>query len=430
MGQSRNENILENMLGAHNPLGEPQSREEALLMQILEQGGGGGSSTLAGLTDVSVTSPSNEQILKYDGETGKWVNDNIENEIELSKTAGPSSIVSFISETDMPLKSVLADIVATGGNGTPDNPNPINGYSSANITRCGVNLWELSDDTKNDSQACTYNYENNGVKVTASASYARVSYVYKVKVGQPYTISFYGSGTANFLNVYYGNSTSWGDSYGRSVLNSTRTKYTKTITPTTDTLFVGFYATNTGTTGDMVIEDFMLEIGSTASDTFTPYNGDTVTIAFGQTVYGGVLDVTRGKMHVTKGYGLLDGTVNPFASNFGVGGYVGYTPSSLGIDNMKADTLFVSNCYQNTGPNKISVYGGNILINDSRFGSTINSLADWNDWLTNTSNVQFIYELATPFDIDLTPEVISAIVGTNNVFADCGQTEVKYLAEG
>lgn len=37
MGQSRTENILENMLGASNPLGEPQSREEALLMQLLEK---------------------------------------------------------------------------------------------------------------------------------------------------------------------------------------------------------------------------------------------------------------------------------------------------------------------------------------------------------------------------------------------------------
>lgn len=37
MGQSRNENILENMLGASNPLGAPQSREEALLMQLLEK---------------------------------------------------------------------------------------------------------------------------------------------------------------------------------------------------------------------------------------------------------------------------------------------------------------------------------------------------------------------------------------------------------
>ncbi|MBR2246055.1 MAG: hypothetical protein IJ880_03365 [Bacilli bacterium] len=37
MGQSRNENILENILGASNPLGAPQSREEALLMQLLEK---------------------------------------------------------------------------------------------------------------------------------------------------------------------------------------------------------------------------------------------------------------------------------------------------------------------------------------------------------------------------------------------------------
>lgn len=39
--QSRNEAILQNILGANNVLGEPQSRIEALLMQILEQGGGG-----------------------------------------------------------------------------------------------------------------------------------------------------------------------------------------------------------------------------------------------------------------------------------------------------------------------------------------------------------------------------------------------------
>lgn len=37
MGQSRTENILENMLGASNPLGEPQSREETLLMQLLDK---------------------------------------------------------------------------------------------------------------------------------------------------------------------------------------------------------------------------------------------------------------------------------------------------------------------------------------------------------------------------------------------------------
>lgn len=37
--QSRNEAILQNMLGANNVIGEPESRIEALLIQILEQGG-------------------------------------------------------------------------------------------------------------------------------------------------------------------------------------------------------------------------------------------------------------------------------------------------------------------------------------------------------------------------------------------------------
>ena len=34
--ESRNEAILQNILGADNPLGEPLSRIEALLMQLLE----------------------------------------------------------------------------------------------------------------------------------------------------------------------------------------------------------------------------------------------------------------------------------------------------------------------------------------------------------------------------------------------------------
>ena len=37
MGLSRNEDILENLLGAQNELGDPQSRIEALLMQIVDQ---------------------------------------------------------------------------------------------------------------------------------------------------------------------------------------------------------------------------------------------------------------------------------------------------------------------------------------------------------------------------------------------------------
>lgn len=55
--QSRVEAILQNMLGANNALEEPQSRNEKLLMEILEQGAGGGGG--GGSEDFAITDTSN-----------------------------------------------------------------------------------------------------------------------------------------------------------------------------------------------------------------------------------------------------------------------------------------------------------------------------------------------------------------------------------
>lgn len=50
------------------------------------------------------------------------------------------------------------------------------------------------------------------------------------------------------------------------------------------------------------------------------------------------------------------------------------------------------------------------------------------DLFTAIGTITFVYPLETPFDIDLTPEVISAVVGENNVWHDAnGDTEVKFL---
>lgn len=44
------------------------------VMDEISQGGGGGSSTLAGLNDVNISSPTDGQALVYDNATQKWVN--------------------------------------------------------------------------------------------------------------------------------------------------------------------------------------------------------------------------------------------------------------------------------------------------------------------------------------------------------------------
>ena len=154
------------------------------------------------------------------------------------ETVGPADICTFETTLPEPLQSVLVNVEATGGNGTPDNPIPINGYTEANITA----------------------------------------------------------------------------------------------------------------------------------------NGNTYTIAFGQTVYGGVLDVTRGKL-------------KPCIE------YPSYNGETLSGRWLSSEAKYI----EGTTP---------------PIGSQVVSLDDYGS------------------DIDLTPEVISAVVGTNNVFADCGETTVKYLKAG
>lgn len=45
---------------------------------------------------------------------------------------------------------------------------------------------------------------------------------------------------------------------------------------------------------------------------------------------------------------------------------------------------------------------------------------------TAMSGIQLVYELATPTTCHLTPQEVRTILGTNNIWADTGDIEVKF----
>ena len=45
------------------------------------------------------------------------------------------------------------------------------------------------------------------------------------------------------------------------------------------------------------------------------------------------------------------------------------------------------------------------------------------------TGVQFVYELAEPIEIQLTPQQVNSLLGANNIWADTGDTEVEYRAD-
>ena len=158
-------------------------------------------------------------------------------------------------------------------------------------------------------------------------------------------------------------------------------------------------------------------------------NGDVITIAFGQTVYGGVLDVTRGKLHVTHGFadmGNLSWTYEPATATIPFGLFRALPrPKPILSGDIK------SSCY-------LGVIKVTSALNNLECAITGTTAYPWvrvrddayTDAISFTASVtgqNIVYELATPFDIDLTPKVISAVVGTNNVYSDTnGDTTVKF----
>ena len=50
-------------------------------------------------------------------------------------------------------------------------------------------------------------------------------------------------------------------------------------------------------------------------------------------------------------------------------------------------------------------------------------MSTWENYIQN-NDVEFVYELATPIEYDLTPQQINTLLGINNIWADTGNIEL------
>ena len=116
-----------------------------------------------------------------------------------------------------------------------------------------------------------------------------------------------------------------------------------------------------------------IEQGSAAT-TYAPYQVDTYTSDFGQTVYGGTLDWNTGVLTATHG--------------------------------------------------QIAAYAG-----ESLPGAWISDRDVYADGAMPTTGAQVVYELATPQTIQLTPQEIAALEGLNSLYSSTGDTAVAGRAD-
>jgi len=144
-------------------------------------GGGGGSTTLVGLTDVTITSPANGQVLKYNATTGKWINGT-----DLTGGGGGGSLSPWIRITSNHSASNGDRIIADTSGGTftvtlPATPSLgdyvliTDGANFANINllvaRNGSTIETVADDVLLDSSGTTFEfiYDNTTWQLTATS---------------------------------------------------------------------------------------------------------------------------------------------------------------------------------------------------------------------------------------------------------------------
>lgn len=263
------------------------------------------------------------------------------------------------------VKTALAPVQSGSGDPSPDNVRPISGWTGVGLTRCGKNLLPPAVEKTIVNNGVTFTSDGQGrytINGTATGGNAEVA-IYLVKpitIGEvaPYChlLNPVANGSISF-SFYRPNGTQITFFVASSVNRIAQIPLLAGETISRINLYLA---------KDKTADNFTLTPMLCTDDTpatFEPYQGDAYTAEFGQTVYGGTLDWATGVLTVTH--------------------------------------------------EQIDAYAGEALP-----GEWISDRDVYAPGTAPTTGAQVVYKLATPTAIQLTPQQITALDGTNTVYSD------------
>lgn len=362
------------------------------------------------------------------------------------------SVASFPDGADgVPVKDLTVSVQAQQsgtGDPSPDNVRPITGWSGAKVVRCGKNILENNVTESKDPNVTIVKNADGSLTINGTLTSTTIV-VYNFATNpataeQNNQIKYIPNGTYHVstgrnntdIKIQVVGSNTSGTSGITSIINTNDGEFTIDDTYKYNWVRLYIYA---GTYTNVTIYP-MIRPSSIADATYEPYNGTTYTVSFGSagTVYGGTLDITTGVLTATHYMDVLDST-KTYGSSSGTA----------------ADSIIMTyNASANAAPshNESSTIGciSSYLPETSAYTSwrvatpsiAFNS-GGTNIWLRlpNVSTkaagkaylaanpLTVVYPLATPQTFALTPTQVTSLLGNNNIFADCGGSDVTYRAD-
>lgn len=294
-----------------------------------------------------------------------------------------------------------------------ENNCPISGRTEIGIEGCGVNTWD------EEWEVGSYNI-TTGAKSTDNTRIRNKNKI-PIKSNTAYCFSTQTSRIPTIL---------WYDKYENFIgITSNSVSSAFVTTSPTNARYACFFGTTTyGTTYN---NDICVNISDSSFDgQYTPYTkSNDLTIAFGQTIYGGSLDVENGVLTVDRGYK----TVGDLNWTYVSANAVFYSADITNEKKAEGKTI-ISSDYQTldnvtsaagvSQDASVCLYRGTdanhrVYIKDTRY-------TDASTFKTTMSSVQLVYELATPITIQLTPHQIYLLKGANNISSDANTISLTY----
>lgn len=349
-------------------------------------------------------------------ETTTWSSQNIVSRLCLPFTTEGSIVTCQPVEGSRLNTVVQIEPVQEGtGDPSPENIRPIQGWDSATIWHGGKNL--LGEDLP----ALDGFIDNASDAIVSSTSQGK-TYVVPIKKYGTFTVS------VNKAQIIRLATCAFKPYLGASL--STITTATSTYKSITSNSSDRYLLVNLPRV-DFGVDEPMLVYGDESS--YEPYCGKMIEIPFGQTVYGGTLDVWSGVLTIINK--LSDLPEIPESANNDILEFTNVVRFNLHLrlifTDANSDTYpgisshFPYNVNYSQDTPHWYIGSGSLLlfINKSELGSY--DISGLNAWVSKYSPVQFVYRLANPVTVQLTPQEIYALSGVNTIYSDAGDVIVS-----
>lgn len=345
------------------------------------------------------------------------------NALAASAVGNPSQIHP---DKDSLIKPILTfrPIQKGSGEPSPENIRPITGRAGAELVRCGKNLLPfmmIGNTYAQSGMNAVVTDEGMVLNGTPLGAYNNLlHFVYSNLPAGTYTIS----GGDPATGVYAQMNITRADGTVQYYANAPFVIYG-------DEQRVVCFIQNSSVIPTMTnyVLKAQLELGSTATS-FEPYQGDTFALDFGQTVYGGKVDVNKGELVVDWAKVTLPSSANWVKSISAKNGYyLGdgniFVPQKLYMCPVLCNVAKYTSDVEEYKANYGMVYSDSTIslnVDPAVCGSTLESFKSWLD----STEVQIAYKLANPITIRLTPQQITALAGVNTVYGDVDEITAHY----